>query len=128
MLLISIILSAVSLLARPPKSPRGIPSKSTLDRALSRVGLTKTRDDFNVALIVRLPLLVIAVHQQIFARPSAPYMLGSGMTLVDRQRTSPIVVSVVHDALAGTRSLYQDSLVVGGVASHNSRRGAISEP
>jgi hypothetical protein len=131
MLLISIITSAASLLARPPKvTYRSAGFTRTMDRCLEQIGLAKTSDHFNVALIVRIPILVVAVYQQIFARPSPPYMLDSAphRALLSRHRAGHGVVSVIQDVSTGSRWLYQDSLTIGGAARWESKRNVLLEP
>jgi hypothetical protein len=121
-------LTLLSLLVRPPKASgdsfaktahRLISSTFKLSPEASRqLGeatgfLPETVSP--VLLLLRLPLLILAVQQQVFLRPSAPYFAAGGTLRVLHTEKSITGQIVVADNLAaGYRYLRCDASLLGG--------------
>lgn len=127
-LFISLLLTALSLFVRTPASSTASFASSThrfLTKSLSLKPKSskklKEATDFlprsvsPVLLLLRLPLLILAVRQQIFLRPSPPYYAASGTTRVlhsEKSVTGQIVVA--EHLTSGYRFLRCDASLLGG--------------
>lgn len=68
-----------------------------------------------ILLLLRLPLLILAVRQQVFLRPTPPYHAANGMTRVlhsEKSVTGQIVIA--EHLTAGYRFLRCDASLLGG--------------
>ena len=127
MLLISLLLTAFSLCIRSAESTmslaqqvHGFVSKRlNLSRSgresLSEVTSFLPRQIFPILLLLRIPLLVLALRQQIFLRPSPPYIAANGQLRVlssEMGLTGQMVVA--ENIVDGYRFMRCNHSILGG--------------
>ena len=123
----SLLLTALSLFIRPAPSTSSfarrvqssLSSRFRLSKAsqdsLSKVTSFLPRQTFPLLLLLRLPLLIIALRQQIFLRPYPPYTTANGQLRIlssEKSLTGQIVVA--ENLLDGYRFLRCDHSILGG--------------
>ncbi|WWD17253.1 hypothetical protein CI109_101691 [Kwoniella shandongensis] len=129
MLFISLLLTALSLVVRPSRSTIPFSSKanafiiSTLQPspqahpAIERLTALLPSQALPVLLLFRLPLLILALRQQIFLRPptSSPYITAHGeLRVLSSERSLTGQVVVAENLKDGYRFLRCDHSILGG--------------
>ena len=124
---ISLLLTALSLFVRTPRSTTSFANSthSLLSSALrlSPKGSTQLKELTGylprtaspILLLLRLPLLILAVRQQVFLRPTPPYIAGNGGVRILHSVKSITGQIVVGEHLeTGYRFLRCDASLLGG--------------
>ncbi|OCF36814.1 hypothetical protein I316_01410 [Kwoniella heveanensis BCC8398] len=128
-LFISLLLTLLSLFLRPgnssiPFSTRvhnlittslGLSPKAS--KALSRLTTQLPRQAFPILLLLRVPLLILALRQQIFLRPpsSRPYITANGdLRVISSERSLTGQIVVAENLKDGYRFLRADHSILGG--------------
>ena len=127
-LFLSLLLTALSLFVRAPMASPASFASSThrfltgslsltpkSSRRLKEVTAFLPRSTSPILLLLRLPLLILAVRQQIFLRPTPPYYSANGTTRVlhsEKSITGQIVVA--EHLTRGYRFLRCDASLLGG--------------
>jgi len=135
-LFISLLFTALSLFVRTPRSSSSF-ADSTHWFLSSSFGLTTKRSaqlkeitgylpktSSPILLLLRIPLLVLAVRQQVFLRPTPPYISGDGQVRILHSEHSTSGQIVVGEHLAtGYRFLRCDASLLGGRWQRNANNG-----
>jgi hypothetical protein len=127
LLFVSVLLTAFSLLLRSPHSSktfrqrahtaivgRPTPSSQT-SKAIQSLTKFLPTEAFPLVLLLRLPILILALRKQIFLHPSPPFTISSLQTRIlssERSLSGQIVVS--DNLEAGYRYLRCDHSMLGG--------------
>jgi hypothetical protein len=126
-LVVSLSITVLSLFLRSAPPPTSF--ARTLHGLIStRLSLTKPTSDalwslvsklprqiFPILLLLRLPLLIIALQQQVFQRPSAPYLAAKGqLQILSSARGVTGQVVVGEELTRGFRFLRCDASILGG--------------
>ncbi|WVQ99437.1 hypothetical protein IAU59_006572 [Kwoniella sp. CBS 9459] len=129
MLFISLLLTLLSLFLRPGSSATPFSTQvhtfisTTLglspqaSKALSRITIVLPRQAFPILLLLRIPLLVLALRQQIFLRPpsSQPYITANGeLRVISSERSLTGQIVVADNLRDGYRFLRADHSILGG--------------
>ncbi|WVF71495.1 hypothetical protein IAT40_006301 [Kwoniella sp. CBS 6097] len=128
-LFISLLLTLLSLFLRPGSSTTPFSTQvhtvitSSLgvspraSKALSRITTQLPRQAFPILLLLRIPLLILALRQQIFLRPPAgqPYVTANGdLRIISSERSLTGQIVVAENLKDGYRFLRADHSILGG--------------
>ena len=126
-LFVSLILTLISLWLRPTHSdgfsPRLIESSISKRFNISHSGTSKLRQVIGylpkqvlpLLVLLRLPLLVLALRQESFLHPLPPYFTSNGqLRILSSERSSDCQIVVADNLRDGYRYLRCDHTILGG--------------
>nr|XP_019001214.1 uncharacterized protein I203_06410 [Kwoniella mangroviensis CBS 8507]OCF64675.1 hypothetical protein I203_06410 [Kwoniella mangroviensis CBS 8507] len=125
-LFLSLLLTTFSLFLRSSTSSTPFPTRvnivlaktlKTSESTSSKITKILPRQAFPLLLLVRIPLLILALRQQVFLRPSLnePYLTANGtLRLISSERSLTGQVVVAENLKDGYRFLRCDHSILGG--------------